>query len=371
MAFVNILRPAWPFMSGAPARAHGSGAGGFTRLAPGPAAAAGPGAAFAEPLLAGPALVPELHLQLSHGSEALALADALTATELAAGWGARRVVLHDPGLRHGGLRLLLQHARQRGLATELRFAGDWPLPLGALDTLRLAEQVAVEPMPLLPPPGAAPGRSATDAPLFCTLDRLDRAGLAFHLRLPVVRENLESLDALVARARGCGTGSITLLSRAAGLGTPLDDAEKALLSVSTQLLHARHGTRMSVRGDLLPLHTVLARPAFLFAHAAGQLASASPMQQLGRLALAADGTLLPLHPAFDRRWSLGEVRELHRRGGAAAWADWSRRGYAALRELGRGLFADLAIDAPMVVDPLDALMTTAALPNRELAPGSA
>lgn len=376
MAFVNALRPSWPFMSrgdrGLRAARVLTSTTATAAVGPTRPALTSTAAARALPrTAAGPAPAPEFHIHLGAGAGSAAgllpVADALSATELATGWGWRRLVVRDEALRHPGLRLLLAHARQRSLRTELRLAGEWPLAPGATDLMLAADEVTVAPLALLPSPQHP---TAADAPLFFTLERLARAELPFHVRLPVVRENLDVLDALAARVRAAGAQSLTLvptpLPRQAG--TPLDDAEKALLHVSALLLDARHGARMPVRCELMPLAHVLAQPAVVYAQGGAPASNTTPAQQLGVLALAADGTLLPLAAHFDRRFAVGPVREASRLGSAAAWAAYARRGQAALHELGRGLFADLALDAPVVVDVLDVLVQTAALPNSEIAP---
>lgn len=161
---------------------------------------------------------------------------------------------------------------------------------------------------------------------------LRKQGRTFGVVHTVTAGNWEHLFETAAIAAEAGAGlfqihALELAGRAAGRNDAPDRVLAEKIYIIAALLRVKYHERMAIHIDL-EHRDVMTRPCD----------GSDPAQALGILVLEADGTLSPLTYGFDRRFSLGSVREA---GLGELWDRWLDNGYLRYLALRRAFTAQV------------------------------
>ncbi len=295
---------------------------------------------------------------------------ALAAIRLAAQWGygALSVSGGEP-LLYPWLADCLQLARELGMSTAVVSNG-WLIDRGeALQTLALADTVAVSVDGLAEAHDALRGQPRAFGRVRVAMQRLREQGIPFAVSCGVTRGNVAELDALAAQVAQAGASTLQLhpvelsgrAARELG-GELLTPDESEAFFVLAHLLAAEFEGRLAVRADVVHRDWVLAEPGLIYAGEDGpeDWAGRTPAELLGVLVMTPQGELLPVCYGFAAPYAIGRPE-----GDAQAlWSAYLADGYARLRRLGAHLHRQLQRDEaaaqetpllPTVFNPSDLL----------------
>lgn len=297
---------------------------------------------------------------------------AIAAIAQAARWGYSSVSISggEP-LLYPWLADLLRTARDLGLGTGLISNGWLADRPGAIETLRLADIVAVSVDGMSENHDALRGRPRAFRRVQSAMARLADAGIPFAVSCAIGPANAGEIEELAACTCAAGAASLQLhpieaSGRAAGDSGELvlDDEDAISFYVLAHLVAAEYAGRLVVRSDVVHRAVAMAHPHVLYAHQDDPLSwdGAAPAQLIGVMVMDPRGNLMPVTYGFPGHLQIGNL--LHEQPGAA-WSRYLATGYRRLRALGRAVHQDVCRGAgPDVFNPsaLLALAANAALP---------